>query len=120
MSEAEQFIAFYPSKDLEATRAFYEGILGLKLARDQGSCLIFQVTETAYIGFCQHLSMPASASFIITLIHPDVDAVYASLRAKNCRLESAPELNERYQIYHFFALDPNAYRVEIQRFIEPL
>lgn len=118
--QAEQFISFYPTKDLTATRAFYEGVLGLKLARDQGTCLIFQVTETAFFGFCSHFSPLVSPSFMITLVLDDVDAIYQSLLEKQVKLEGPPSLNETYQIYHFFARDPNGYKVEVQRFLDPL
>jgi hypothetical protein len=30
-----------------------------------------------------------------------------------------PTYNERYQIYHLFARDPNGYLIEIQRFEDP-
>ena len=47
----EQFIGFYPCHDLSATRDFYERDLGLELARDQESCLIFRVTKTLLSAF---------------------------------------------------------------------
>jgi catechol 2,3-dioxygenase-like lactoylglutathione lyase family enzyme len=118
--KAEKFISFYPSQDLAATRAFYEEVLGLKLARDQGSCLIFQVTETAFLGFCNHLEPIESPAFIITLVLDNVDGVYRRLLQRHILIDASPTLNEKYQIYHFFALDPNGYKVEVQRFLDPL
>ena len=46
-----QQITFLHSQDLQTTRHFYNEVLGLPLVRDQGSCLIFAVTESAYLGF---------------------------------------------------------------------
>lgn len=115
-----QFIAFYPSQDLEATRAFYQDTLGLALVRDQGVCLIFKVNEGGYVGFCTHLKEMPSSSFIITLVRDDVDGIYQQLKQQGVKLQEAPKLNEKYQIYHFFAQDPNGYKVEVQRFLEPL
>ena len=116
-----ELISFYPSTDLAKTRDFYEGLLDLKLARDQGTCLIFKVTAGAYIGFCRHSSVPEYHSgLIITILEEDVDTLYAKLDKANVFLENAPQLNETFQIYHFFTRDPNGYRLEIQRFLQPL
>ena len=46
------FIGFYGSTNLEKTREFYEGLLRLTLARNQKRCLIYKVTDKAFIGFC--------------------------------------------------------------------
>jgi catechol 2,3-dioxygenase-like lactoylglutathione lyase family enzyme len=113
-------IAFYPCHDLEATRNFYERDLCLPLVRDQGSCLIFGVTKHAYLGFCQHDSVPEHRGLIITLLTDDVDGFYHRLRKLGIETEAAPKQNDTYRIYHFFALDPDGYRVEVQRFTQPL
>lgn len=115
-----QLIAFYPAADLEKTRAFYEHLLGLKLVRDQGTCLIFEVAENAYLGFCEHLQPIKDLSFIITLITADVDGAFETLRAAEVLVEGPPSHNEHYGIYHVFARDPNGYRLELQRFDKPL
>lgn len=121
----ERLIAFYPSRDLGASRAFYGGVLGLTLARDQGSCLIFEVASAGYLGFCRHDRLPGGegaqhAGLILTLVTHDVDGAYAHLVAHGVACEGPPEWSETYGIYHLFARDPDGYRVEIQRFREPL
>lgn len=115
-----QFIAFYPSQDLKASQQFYQNILELELSRDQGVCLIFKVNEGGFIGFCNHLEVTENPNFIITIVTDDVDGVYEKLERANVTLESKPKLNEKYQIYHFFARDPNGYKLEVQKFLEPL
>ena len=117
----DQFVAFYPCHDLAATRDFYERDLGLKVARDQGSCLIFHVAGSGYLGFCQHEGdLPHHTGLIMTLVKDEVDATYHRLKSLHIETEAPPKLNERYGIYHFFARDPDGYRVEVQRFLEPL
>lgn len=117
----EQFISFYPCHDLSATRDFYERDIGLGLARDQETCLIFCVTKTAFVGFCQHEGdLPNHKGLIITLVTEDVDAVYKRLKQFGVETEAPPKLSEHYGIYHFFARDPDGYRLEVQRFLEPL
>jgi catechol 2,3-dioxygenase-like lactoylglutathione lyase family enzyme len=117
----DTFIAFYPVCDLEATRDFYGRDLGLELARDQKSCLIFRAGAEIYLGFCQHTeALPPHRGFILTLVTEEVDAVYQHLRSLGVETEAPPTLNPTYGIYHFFARDPDGYRVEVQRFLEPL
>jgi catechol 2,3-dioxygenase-like lactoylglutathione lyase family enzyme len=113
-------IAFYPAHDLEATRDFYERDLCLPLVRDQGTCLIFGVATNAYVGFCQSENVPEHPGLIVTLLTQDVDGFYHRLRQLGVETEAAPKQNDSYQIYHFFARDPDGYRVEVQRFLEPL
>jgi catechol 2,3-dioxygenase-like lactoylglutathione lyase family enzyme len=113
-------IAFYPCHDLEATRNFYERDLCLPLVRDQGTCLIFGVALNAHVGFCQHDAVLEHRGLIVTLLTEDVDGFYQRLRQLGVETEAAPKQNDTYRIYHFFALDPDGYRVEVQRFLEPL
>ena len=42
-------ITFYGTKDIEATTAFYQDLLGLRLASDQGKCRIFEVAPLSLI-----------------------------------------------------------------------
>ena len=56
----------------------------------------------------------------MTLVAEDVDAVYQRLKQFGVEIEAPPKLNEHYGIYHFFARDPDGYRLEVQRFLEPL
>jgi len=120
MLEPDGFIGFYPCRDLSATTAFY-GQLGLTLARDQGSCVIFRVAAGAYLGFCEHdRPSPEHPGLILTLLLDDVDAAYRRLSELSAETEGPPQVNERFGIYHFFARDPEGYRLEVQRFLDPL
>ena len=116
-----QQITFLHSSNLEDTRHFYLEILGLDLARDQGTCLIFKITETAYLGFCEHIvPIQAGRRIILTLVTEDVDLWYERLEKKNVEMMGAPKANPKYQIYHFFLKDPDGYTIEIQKFDDPL
>ena len=116
-------IAFYPVRDVAATRDFYERDLGLALARDQGVCLIFTAPGGGHAGFCQSEAnepLPTHDGLILTLVTSDVDGAYRRLRRLGVETEHAPAREESFGIYRFFARDPDGYRVEIQRFDEPL
>lgn len=111
-------ITFVLTNDLEESARFYESVLGLPLAVDQGSCRIYCVLESrAYLGICQGDATPADLSgLIITLVTSDVDGWYERIVARGWECEHPPSRNEAYEIYHFFLRDPSGYRIEIQRF----
>ena len=116
-------IAFYPVRDLAASRDFYGRDLGLALARDQGACLIFTAPGGGHVGFCQadaNAPLPMHDGLILTLVTSDVDGAYRRLLRLGVETERPPTRDASFGIYRFFARDPDGYRVEIQRFDEPL
>ena len=112
-------ITFLATTDLDATARFYEETIGLDLALDQGTCRIYRVTDTAYVGFCRRDEVVSTSDVILTLVADDVDGWHARLTERGAAVEAAPRLNPTYGIYHFFVRDPSGYRVEIQRFEDP-
>ena len=115
------FIAFYPCHDLAATTDFYTRDLQLELVRDQKTCVIFKVAREAYLGFCQHEGkIPNHKGVIITVLTEEVDEVYRRLLRLNIETEGKPKQNDQFGIYHFFASDPDGYRLEVQHFLEPI
>lgn len=119
MSGFDAHIAFLGTADLAATAEFYEDVLGLELALDQGTCRIYRVRDGAFIGFCARDTAPSGEGVIVTLVTDDVDGWHARLAARGIVFEKPPALNPKYQIYHCFLRDPNGYLVEIQRFEDP-
>ena len=115
----ESQITFLGTTDLAATADFYERLLGLDLALDQGSCRIYSTGEGAFIGFCERAANPNPEGVILTLVTQDVDGWYELLSARGVQFEKPPALNAHYQIYHCLFRDPNGYLVEIQRFEDP-
>jgi catechol 2,3-dioxygenase-like lactoylglutathione lyase family enzyme len=119
MPPADAQITFMPCTDLSRSRAFYEGVLGLDLVVDQGTCLIFRVVDGAYVGLCEHLDPIRGRSVILTIVTDDVDAWCRRITDHGGLVESGPEHNDRYGIYHAFTRDPDGHYVEIQRFDDP-
>ncbi len=114
-------ITFLPTGDLSATDAFYQGLLGLPLVRDQGVCRIYASAEGAYLGFCDRgYAVPDSYRVVLTLLVDDVDGALARLRDRGAEVVSAPAHSQRYAALTAFVRDPNGYLVELQRFDEPL
>lgn len=113
----DQQITFLYTRDLAQTARFYEEVLGLPLALDQGDCRIYQVSRDGYLGFCQCASAPEQPQgVILTLVTDEVDAWYDHLRSRGVAFEKPPTFNPTYRIYHCFLRDPNGYLLEIQRF----
>jgi catechol 2,3-dioxygenase-like lactoylglutathione lyase family enzyme len=116
-----QHVTFLDTPDLAGTADFYERVLGLRLARDQGTCRIYRVCGTAYLGFCQRDDAPRPAPHVtLTLVTDQVDEWFERLRAHGAEIVKEPADNPPYRIYNGFARDPNGYLIEIQRFWEPL
>ncbi|MBD3367200.1 MAG: VOC family protein [Candidatus Eisenbacteria bacterium] len=112
-------ITFCATTDLEATSAFYEGLLGLRLVLDQGQCRIYRLSPSCHVGFCLKDEPADTRGIVLTFVTDEVDAWYERLTEAGVSVEKEPQSNEEYRIYHLFARDPNGYLVEIQRFDDP-
>lgn len=116
MMDITSVIHFYGTENLAICHDFYVNKLGFSLVRDQGVCHIYQLTDTSFIGFCEHIPVVAQPqSPIITLVVNDVHAVYDAWK-KWMNIEH-PTVSQKFQIEHFFAEDPNGYTLEVQRFL---
>ncbi len=114
--QIDSHIVFLATRDLPRTARFYEEVLGLPLALDQGTCRIYRVAGEAYIGFCKRTAQTPVDGVIVTLVTQDVDEFYELLRGRGVEFEKEPAYNPEYKIYHCFLRDPNGYLIEIQRF----
>ena len=112
-------ITFLATLDLRVTAEFYEQVLGLELALDQGSCRIYRTGGAGFIGFCLRKGPASPEGIIVTLVTQDVDGWYEDLKKKGVAFDKPPERNPEYQIYHCFLRDPNGYLLEIQKFDDP-
>lgn len=116
----DQQVTFIYTRDLERTADFYQNSLGLPLVLDQGSCRIFRVSETAFLGCCHSESAPEQPEgIILTLATREVDAWYSYLQQQGVAFEKPPTHNPKFNIYHCFLRDPNGYLIEIQEFFDP-
>jgi catechol 2,3-dioxygenase-like lactoylglutathione lyase family enzyme len=120
----EQQITFLTTQDLTTTARFYEELLGLQLKLDQGSCKIYTITQTSFLGFCQIVNTSQEHSedpeyVIFTLVTHEVDAWFTFLESQQVDIEKPPAVNPKYNIYHCFLRDPNGYLIEIQEFLDP-
>lgn len=118
MPRFDSQITFYYTDNLSRTAEWYEQVLGLELAIDQGVCRIYRVAGQGFLGFCERAAVGIHHDdIILTFITDEVDQWHERLRQFDAIVIGQPEVNEKFGIYHFFARDPNGYRIEIQRFL---
>lgn len=106
-------IVFFATTELDRVIAFYRDQLDAEIWLEQPDCTILQL-DNQLIGFCERET--ADTDGIVTLVVEDpaaVDAAYEDLEAV---AESQPDENENYDIYHFYATDPDGRAVEVQAF----
>lgn len=117
----EQFITWVYTEDLPGTAAFYAEVLGLEQVLDQGACRIFRTAPDAFLGVCH--ARPGRyvepKGVVLTLVGRDVDAWYEHLSNQGVTPEGPPEHSRQFNVYCFFARDPNGYLIEFQRFLDP-
>jgi catechol 2,3-dioxygenase-like lactoylglutathione lyase family enzyme len=116
-----QNVTWVYTDDIAGTARFYGDTLGLEQVLDQGLCRIFRASGTAFIGVCQvrpgrHVE---PKGVVLTFVSSDVDGWHRHLIARGVTPEGAPERSEKFNVYCFFAKDPNGYLLEFQSFLDP-
>ncbi|WP_333713817.1 VOC family protein [Yoonia sp.] len=111
-------ITFLYYRDLPTAMRFYEDILGLPLAIDQGWCKIYRIAEGAHVGLVDETrgmnNWQPEKCVQLCIRVPDVDAYYAY--AQEERLDGLSQLfvNDEIGIRAFVFNDPEGYQIEIQ------
>jgi catechol 2,3-dioxygenase-like lactoylglutathione lyase family enzyme len=111
-------ITFFYYRDLPAAMRFYEGILGLPLAIDQGWSKIYRICPGAHVGLVDESrgmnKWQALKPVQLCIRVPDVDAWYAYAQEENLDNLSALFVNDALGIRAFVFHDPEGYQIEIQ------
>jgi len=112
-------IVFMKTKNLEKISKFYKQKIGMKLWQDQGKCKIFE-KGNLQLGFCQ--SNKIDNEGIITYYFEnkkDVDKFYERI-SDDIEITKEPQENNDFNIYQFFAKDPEGRTLEFQAFLHKL
>jgi len=114
-------ITWVYTRDLEAAERFYGGQLALREVYRTEAARIYACGPSAHIGVCREFDdrVVEPKGGMITLLTDDVDGWYAHLQAAGVPMLGPPERHARFAIYSFFALDPEGYRIEFQKFLDP-
>jgi hypothetical protein len=110
-------LVFFRTEDAEPIVEFYTERVGADVWLEQPGCTILKHGEFRF-GFCERDETETCG--ILTFYFDDraaVDEMYDRLEDV---ARDAPEYNEPYDIYQFFADDPEGRTVEFQTFEHPL
>ncbi len=110
-------IVFFNANDLEKCKDFYISRAGMDVWADQNDCIILK-QGNMLLGFCRREK--ADLDGMITFFYENKEEVDRAYEKFKDAAETAPKLNERYRIYHFFARDPEGRAVEFQCFLHDL
>ncbi len=108
-------IVFLSTEHREEIVEFYASRLGMIVWIEQEDCTILR-QDNLILGFCQRET--ADIGGVITFwfgSNAEVDEEYEKFKDV---AEGAPEVNEKYRIYHFFFRDPEGRMLEAQRFLD--
>ena len=110
-------IIFFKTQHLAQIQEFYVSQLGMTMWLNQGGCIILK-HGNLLLGFCEREEIENAG--VITLFYEsrqEVDAMYQKMQAQAL---GAPQMNETYRIYQFFAKDPEGRTLEFQAFLHSL
>lgn len=110
-------IVFFASNNTDALKSFYINTVGADVWLEQTDCTVFRHGNFLF-GFCQrpHVECSGTLTFFY-LSREEVDVMYEKLKDVAV---TGPVLNERYNIYNFFAHDPEGRSIEFQCFNHPI
>ncbi|UWG47162.1 Uncharacterized protein HSRCO_0874 [Halanaeroarchaeum sp. HSR-CO] len=107
-------IVFFGSERYESITAFYVDVLDATVWLEQPACTIL-ASDGFRFGFCdREAADTAGILTFVTETRAGVDAYYNRLEG---RARGPPSVNEEYDIYQFFATDPEGRTVEVQTFL---
>lgn len=114
----ELAITFLYYRDLPRACAFYERVLGLTLAIDQGWSKIYRIAGQAHVGLVDEtrgMHRAADTKPVQICIRvPDVDAWHAWAAAQGVEALTSPRSSEALRIRAFVFNDPEGYQIEVQ------
>lgn len=110
-------IVFYRTEDVDPLVEFYTGEVGAEVWLEQPGCTILAHDEFKF-GFCGRDETETCG--ILTFYYDDRDEVDGMYDELEGRARGPPEENEQYDIYQFFADDPDGRTVEFQTFLHSI
>lgn len=115
---AQLAITFFYYRDLPAAMTFYEDVLGLTLAIDQGWCKIYAICPGAHVGLVDEArgmnKWAADKPVQLCIRVADVDAWYAFAMDRQLDNLSKLFVNDTLGIRAFVFTDPEGYQIEMQ------
>lgn len=110
-------IVFFSTEQREAVVEFYTGTVGAERWLEQPDCTILDFDGFRF-GFCQRNQTDDCG--ILTFVYEDRADVDGMHETVGDAALGTPHENETYDIYQFFAEDPDGRTAEFQTFDHPL
>jgi nitroreductase len=110
-------ILFLKTQQLSALREFYIERIGCEIWLEQADCIILQ-HGNFLVGLCERDAVEADV--MLTFFYErkeDVDQMHSLLEPI---ATTTPQMNTKYNIYQFFAKDPEGRTLEFQHFAAPV
>ncbi|MFP4645996.1 MAG: VOC family protein [Candidatus Acetothermia bacterium] len=110
-------IVFFQTRDLAKMKDFYLNRIGARVWRDQGDCLILEWKGFNF-AFCEREGDPENCG-VITFLYDtraEVDEVYDQV--SDIARDEPVSRRPQYDIYQFFAEDPEGRTLEFQTFLD--
>lgn len=106
-------IIFFTTSAREDIVSFYLDRLGFEIWLEQVGCTILR-HDNLLLGFCDGDDIDSAG--VVTLFFEDRDTVDARYEDLSDIADEQPSYNEEYDIYQFFAEDPEGRTLEFQTF----
>lgn len=110
-------ITFFKTGDLERIKDFYINEVGMTTWVDQGSCIILK-HGNMLLGFCE--GDDTETEGVVTFFYDGKEQVDGMYEKFKDRARGEPKENPPYNIYNFFAEDPDERTIEFQTFLHDL
>jgi hypothetical protein len=107
-------IVFFRTERLDDVVSFYTDVVGASVWLEQPDCTILS-RDGFRFGFCARDSTDACG--ILTFVSETRAEVDEMHRRVGDAATDSPRVNETYDIYQFFATDPDGREVEFQAFL---
>ena len=111
-------IVFLKTNDLKKIKKFYTVVIGATIWIDQQDCVIFK-HDNFLFGFCEREG-EIGVGWLLTFFYQtpaEVDALYEKMESQAI---SKPIKNDKYDIYQFYAKDPEGRDLEFQAFLHEI
>lgn len=116
-------LTFLKTRDRPSMIRFYQSKINMKIWLEQPDITILSFGNLL-LGLNHKPDGDPDLDGCFTFVYPtkaEVDEVYARFQADTAtKPDGPPRINDRYQIYQFFARDPEGRLLEFQAFLHPL